>query len=254
MKTHKFSVNVPNPTDKPVDVKLSLKAASIKDISGALPPEVSKSQLQILKAGISLDACKGTTKKSLNLKLKPFSSVQVYVMAESADSKKQAVAGFHIVDTRKSKTAGGVLLICSNASLTEPAGVFITSPNCCPAVLVKKLYGVNPGEDVTRPRFRAIPSGKEIELIAQIINPTAKPLQDIKIYLEHLGGANAEFSPGTWNAGILNKGDVFYASWKLQSSNWLRSEFAPSIVVSSQGSEPVRLTSKISFESDSLNR
>lgn len=248
-KIHKFAINVPNPSEKLAEVMLSLKPASSKDISTAVVPELVKNKLHILKAGISLDGCGNVSKKSLKLTLKPFSSIHVYVNVESSLSKKQEVAGLHLVDTRKGKITGGVLLICTSKPLIESPVTVITSPNACSAVLAKGLYGIEVGKAVTKPQFRVVPSGKEIEMVAQITNPTANPLQNTRVYLEHLGGANAEFDPGIWNIGTLNKGEIFYATWKIRSKTWLRGYFEPSIVVSSQGSEPTRITDRILFAS-----
>jgi hypothetical protein len=142
----------------------------------------------------------------LKLKLQPFSTVEVYVVVNTAPSRKSGIAAFHLVDRRKRKVVGGVFLVCTNPPFTEPGGQVVSTPNPCPAVLAADLYSIVPGSDPSKASGTAFMQvGSTMELVGQITNPIATPLKYAQVYLEHLGVSNAEFTPGTWNMGTLEK-------------------------------------------------
>lgn len=90
-----------------------------------------------------------------------------------------------------------------------------------------------------------IPLGTEVEIVAPITNRTKSKLDDVYVYLEHLGGSDAQFTPLTWNVGSLAPGDLFLAVWPLSTTGWMSGRFYASIVVGSARNESVRLRAPI---------
>jgi hypothetical protein len=241
MATHRFEVNVPNPTPQNVSVQLRLDPARPSDLSW-LPREWQRLDLQGVNTCITLDPCIEEGKTDLQLKLEPFASVDVHIVVNTVPSKKPSVAAFHLVDRRQGKDMGGVLLVCTDPPFAEPRSQVVSTAKPCPAVLAKDIYAIRPGDDPSKSsRAKTILAGDTVELVAQITNPTDKSIKDAKIYLEHLGVSNAAFMPGTWNMGTLAKGDVFYATWPIRTTAWQVGSFNACLVVVSQGMDPVRL-------------
>lgn len=247
MTDHQFTVNVPNPTAQSASVQLRLEPARRQDFDW-LSREYSNTALEIIDMGLALDPCARAGKPTLKLKLEPFSSVDVHVVINTATSKKPGAAGFHLVDQRRGKDVGGVFLVCVDPPFAEPAGQVVSVANPCKAILAADIYTIPPGDDPSQAsRTRPIRPGDSLELVAQITNPTGRPLKDVQAYLEHLGSSNVEFTAGTWNIGTLSKGDVFYATWPICATRWQTGSYEASIVVVSQGAAPVRLNGKISL-------
>ncbi|MBI5118864.1 hypothetical protein HZA56_20540 [Candidatus Poribacteria bacterium] len=247
MTTHRFTVNVPNPTTQRASVQLRLEPAKRQGFSW-LPREFPKAGLKVIAAGLALDACAEEGNPTLKLKLEPFTSIDVHAVVNTAPSKKPGVAGFHLVDHRKGKDVGGVFLVCIDPPLDEPVSQTITTPNPCPATLARNLYLIQPGDDPSKvSRIKSVRPGDILDLVAQITNPTGKSLKNTQVYLEHLGVSNVEFTPSTWNIGTLGKGAVFYATWPIRITAWQTGSFEPSVVVLSQRTDPVRLNGKLSL-------
>lgn len=247
MTTHRFTVNVPNPTAQSASVQLRLEPATRQDFDW-LPREFPKADIEVIDTGLALDPCAEEGKPILKLKLEPFTSIDIHVVVNTAPPKKPGVAGFHLVDRRKGKDVGGVFLVCMDPPFVEPVSQTVSTPNPCPATLARDLYAILPGDDPSKPsNAKPIQPGENLELVAQITNPTGKSLKDTQVYLEHLGASNVEFMPRTWNIGTLGKGDVFYATWPIRTTAWQTGSFETSIVVVSQDLDPVRLNCKISL-------
>ena len=245
MATHRFEVNVPNPSDQNVSAKLRLEPAKRADLSW-LHHKGLKTDIKVISTYIALDPCAQEGQPDLKLELEPFASIDVYVIVNIAPSKTPSVAAFHLVDRREGKDVGGVLLVCTDPPFAEPASQLVTTRNPCPAVLATGLYAIQPGDDPSKSvPVEPILAGDTVEIVAQITNPTTNPVKNTQAYLEHLGVSNAEFTPGTWNMGTLAKGDIFYATWPIRTTAWQAGSFNACLVVTSQGMDPVRLNGTI---------
>lgn len=245
MASHQFKVNIPNPTAKAVSVQLRLEPGKSSDLP-ELPREHRRAALKVLGAGLALDPCAESGKPALKLKVPPYASVDVYAIVDTGASKKPGAAGLHLIDSRNGKDVGGVFLVCADPPFADSAGQTISVRNPCPAVLATDLYAVQPGADPGQ--ANAIPHirpGDAAEVVAQITHRAGKALKGVQVYLEHLGGSNVAFAPGTWNVGTLVKGDVFHATWPVQTSAWQTGTYRASIVVVSDGYAPVRLNGDI---------
>ena len=86
-----------------------------------------------------------------------------------------------------------------------------------------------------------IPLEADLQLVAPITNPRSRRLEEVEVYLEHLGLSDAEFTPGTWSVGSLAAGDLFFATWPLRTSGQMTGTFDACVVVASKGKDPVRL-------------
>ena len=246
MTIHRFTVNVPNPGDRPSPVELRLERAQTKDLAWLAHRGVHR-PMEIKSAGIAGDPCAEQGRESLKLELKPFTSRDVYVVVNAAATGRPSVAAYHLIDHRDGKDVGGVLLVCTDPPFAEPASTTVSTAKPCPAVLAKALYAIGPGGDPATSAAQPILAGSQLTIVAPITNPTNSVLKDTRAYLEHLGTSNAEFSPGTWRIGTMAPGAVFYATWSLRASSWQVGTFAASIVVTSQGTDPVRLASKFAI-------
>lgn len=248
MTNHRFTVNVPNPTAQSVSVQLRLEPADKDKDYFWLPREFPKADLEVIDIGLAFDPCAEEGKPSLKLKLEPFTSVDIHVVVNTAPSKKPGVAGFHLVDRRKGRDVGGVFLVCIDPQFVEPVSQTVSTPNPCPATLAD-LYLIQPGDDPSKPsKAKPMRPGDSLELVAQIMNLTDKSLKDTQVYLEHLGASNVEFTSGTWNIGMLGKGEVFYATWPIRITARQTGSYETSIVVVSQGLDPTRLNGKLSLD------
>lgn len=245
MKIHRFVVNVPNPAGQDASVQIRLERGKKRDLA-MIPGKLPKGTLEIIHAGLSFNPCADRGEEALSLKLEPHSSRDVHVVIATI---KTGVAVFHVIDRRKGKHVGGVMLVCADPALVEPAGQTVSVARPCPAVIAKGTQLIRSGTDPSKlaPAIQARP-GDAVELVVPITNPTRSPLKNVKIYLEHLGTSTTTYLPAVWNAGVLNRKDVFYATWTLQIG-WRESgAFAASVVVASQGTNPVRLTAPFSLE------
>ena len=122
MSRYRFTVNIPNPTAKAASVQLRLEPAKSEHLSLA-SGERRRSAMVVKQAGISLDPCAERGERTLELRLRPFESVDVHAIFVGEPAKKPAVAGFHLVDWRNGKRAGGVML-----GVFRPAGGRTSGP------------------------------------------------------------------------------------------------------------------------------
>jgi hypothetical protein len=248
MTTHRFVVNVPNPTRSGASVELSLERGDLASL-GQPGLDVPEAELEIAAASISLEPCDEGRGK-LGVRLKPFTSIDVYVTATTADPPDPNIGGaavLHLVDRRFGKIAGGVMLVCLDGPHAETPGQLVTTRGTCPAELAD-LYFSDHETDPTKRRSRTIPANDERTLVAAITNPTSRSLTDMTIYLEHLGSSGAVFTPQAWNAGSLQPSDTFYATWTVGSHGALPGSFEASIVVDSKNRLPVRLHGQLKVE------
>jgi hypothetical protein len=151
---------------------------------------------------------------------------------------------------RKPPQVGNAL----EASLHTDSGEFRPGPNNCgsqpssqpsPIVLATDIYAIRPdGAPNDKAAVQQFTAGTTIDLVASITNPTPMPIVDAQVYLEHLGVCNGAFAPGTWNAGTLAPGAVFFATWRVHLTAWTTGTFVASIVAGSKSTDPVRLTAK----------
>ena len=244
MKTHRFVVNVPNPTSQSVSIQLRLARAKRQALS-AIFGRRPKGELEVVHAGLNANPCSDEGEPRLALKLRPFTSRDVHVVIKT---NNQGVDAFHVIDRRNNRDVGGVMIVCADPALTEPVGVGVPVANPCPAVLAKSAGIIAAGGDPSEPTPSLdVQPGAAVELVVPITNPTRTPLKNVQIYLEHLGQSTIGYVPAIWNAGTLNRNDVFYATWTLQVG-WRESGVvSATVVVASQRSNPVRLTAPFSI-------
>lgn len=241
MTTHSFVVNVPNPTRSGASVELSLERGDLAAL-GQPGLDVPEAELEITEASISLEPC-AEGRGKLGVRLKPFTSIDVYVTVRTADPPDPNTGGaavLHLVDRRVGKIAGGVMLVCPDRPHAETPGQLVTTRGTCPAELAD-LYFSDHETDPTKRRSRTIPANNQRTLVAAITNPTSRSLTDVTVYLEHLGLSGAVFTPQAWNAGTLQPSDTFYATWTVSSHDALAGSFDASVVVNSKNRLPVRL-------------
>ena len=238
MPIHRFTVNIPNPTARKAVARLRLvpvKVTDLKRLALDLP-----GKLDIVSAGITEDPCATGDRTELRLGLAPQESVDVHVVIDTGVGGEGAVA-FNLVDERPHRT-GGVMLLCVEPALTESAGQLVPTARPCPVVLGGDAYAVARGADPSKPPSDGrIPLEADLELVAPITNPRSRRLEEVEVYLEHLGLSDAEFTPGTWSVGSLAAGDLFFATWPLRTSGQMTGTFDACVVVASRGKDPVRL-------------
>jgi hypothetical protein len=244
MATHLFRVNIPNPDSRTATVELTLEPAAPADVR-RLGFEIPRGRLKLNHAGISLDPCaRGEAK--LRLRLRAHESVDVHVNVDTAPATPAGgVTAVNLVDRRDGSIAGGVLLVCVDPALADPAGQVVATPNPCPVDLAGNPYWVEPEEDPSKPAGRVLPPNKDLDLVVPLTNPRARASSDVTAYLEHIGASDAQFSPAAWNIGTLRRGDVFFATWQLITSGVSTGAFDLSVIVQSAGTDPTRLTPRI---------
>lgn len=247
MSTHKFVVTIPNSTTKAAGVQLKLVPAEPKEYAWLNHPGV-KSKLEVVDKRIVLDPCdKG--KPELKLELEPLSTIQVHIVINTNTGKKAGVTGFHLVDIRQGKPVGGVLLLCAHPTYKPPKPKVVKVPNMCPAVLAKPLYTIWPGADPSKAASHAdLEAGRSLELVAQITNSKERPLHNARVYLENMGHSKVTFVPGTYSMGTLQRGNVFYATWKINADIWQEGSFEPDLVVSADNFVPTRINGSLRFK------
>lgn len=237
MAQHRFKVNVPNPTAHSVVAQLRLEPGKTADLP-ELPRDYRRGTLKVERAGLSVDPCAESGKRELKLRLEAHASIDVYLIVDTAAAKKPGAAGLHVIDSRGGKDVGGVFVVCVEPPLVEPVGAVVPTHRPCPASLAD-LFPVAPGSKPDKTRMIAVRPGDGIELVALIAADRA--LKGVQVYLEHLGTCNAAFLPATWSVGSVQKGDVFAATWALQTSAWQTGTFRASVVVVADGFDPTRL-------------
>ena len=244
MKTHRFVVNVPNPTKQSASADLRLAQVTKPQLS-AIVGKRAKGTLEIVKAGLNLNACSDEGEPRLSLKLAPFSSRYVHVVIATNHA---GIAAFHVIDRRSNKDVGGVMLLCADPALSEPVGVAVPVARPCPAAIAAGARIIASGSDPSKPAPSInVQPGAAVELAVPIMNPTRTALKNVQIYLEHLGKSTISYLPALWNAGDLNRNEVFYATWTL-NVGWRESGVvSASVVVVSQRTNPVRLTAPFSI-------
>lgn len=246
MTTHRFTVNVPNPTAQRSVANLFLRMAKRRELNG-LALDLPRRPLKILRAAIGLDPCDCGRDKRMTVKLRPYSSLDVYVEIEMASAREAAgIAAVHLVDQRPDGRKGGVLLVAADPSIVDPVGQVVDVKSPCPVGLAGRPYPVEPDHDpshrLTAPIF---PAGREFDLVVPLTNPTRSRLADVQVYLEHLGACDAGFRPVLWNIGLMNPRGVFFATWRVTTAARQNGKFQVSVVAVSRRANPVRLTASI---------
>jgi hypothetical protein len=246
MTTHRFAVNVPNPEPSSVTVELGFQQAGAADLQ-ALLLQVPKAELEIERAGISLDPC-DAGERGLKRRLRAHSSIDVYatvVTQSPANPAKGGTAALQLTDRRNGKVVGGVLLACIDPPMQDGPGQDVPTRTPCPVTLSRAPYAVEPDTDPSSSAPQTIPSGATVDLVARLTNTKRPRLTDVTAYLEHLGGSDAQFTPAVWNIGTLRQDDVFYATWRVTATGISSGSFEISIVVQSKGTDPTRLKAPI---------
>ena len=241
MTTHRFAINIPNPSghDEIVELALQPVAGGLQATHIPLPPGT----LHVERAGISLDPCGTDGHSTLELKLKPLTSATVTVTVVTAPSAKGGTAALELVDRRGKRVAGGVTLACIDPPLKAGQPRKIPTDNPSPVALASKPYPVAPNANPSiRPANPTLMLGTTCDFVAPLTNPGRTPLDEVRAYLEHLGTSGAAFTAMTWNIGTLAPGAIFYASWRVRPIGWQTGAFAASIVVQSKGRDAVRLS------------
>ena len=245
MATHRFSINVPNPT-----ARAEVASLTLEPVAGALPSPglgLPESTLKVESAGISIDPC-GAGRRALQVKLNPFSSATVPAVVITKPGRKGGTAAFQLVDRRGRRVAGGVTLACVSPPPRDATAKTIAAANPCPVALAWPPYAITPGSDPSqRPPRPAITSGVACDLVAALTNKTRAALPNVQAYLEHLGGSDATFTPTIWNIGMLAPKQTFYATWAVRCTGVKAGAFTASMVVSSDGTDPTRLRVPISI-------
>jgi hypothetical protein len=237
MTTHRFKVNVPNPTDRDVVVQLRLepgKLAGIAELSRA----DKRGPLKVVSAGLARDPCADSGRPELKLKVGARDSVDVYAIVATAASQRPGATGMHVIDRRGGKDVGGVFVVCAEPPLADAAGVIVPARRPCPASLVE-LFAVASGAEPVPANGVAVRPGDAVDLVALV--RTGQAVKGLRIYLEHLGVGNGDFTAATWNFGTVAKGQVVPARWGMQSSGWQTGAFRASVVVVADGFDPTRL-------------
>lgn len=247
MATHRFSINVPNPTAKAASVLLTLEAAKNTDLKN-LCLNMHPETLEVENFFITTDQCAKEGKQELQTKLDPYASLEVFVVIQTSAVTKPGNVFYNLIDKRGGTVVGGVLLACQEPVIPDGPGTVIGTKNPCPAILAADIYLAEADGDPRKPIPKnKIPFGVSVDIVAAITNPTPKPLSDVVVYLEHLGISGLEFEPGVWNVGTLEPKDVFYATWATKLNPLQNPKFSASVVVTSQRKDPVRLNSSFAL-------
>jgi hypothetical protein len=250
LKTHRFTVNVPNATEKAAVANLSLEAVTPAKLAG-LSLNLPGKPLKVLRAMIALDPCgERPAGKRIVVKLRPRSSVDVHVLIDTESARgADGAAAIHLVDRRAGGQKGGVMLIVTHKKPANPAAQTVAIANACPVVLAGTAYPVALGDDPgQRPASSVVTAGTEFELVAPVTNPTGKSLADVRVYLEHVGTCDADFRPATWNIGELKPKAVFYAAWRVKARAGQSGTFKASVVAVSRRANPVRLSAQMRID------
>jgi len=241
MKTHRFTITVPNPTDASAVVNLSLEPDSV---AGLKPPlDVPRAAIKVTKAFLSLEPCAQEGPSKLKLTLKARTSVDVHVTAITSDPADRRIGGtsaIQVVDRRGGKVVGGAMFVCVDGPAAMSPGKFLATKKPCPVTMAKNPYGVPLDGHPLKAIIKTLPLAQTFTLVVPITNPRATTLRDVTAYLEHLGRTGATFVPGRWNVGALEPGQVFYATWTVTSGS-RPGNFEASVVVESRNADPTRL-------------
>src|SRR5262249_4064399 len=136
--------------------------------------------------------------RPLRVQLPARTATTVHVSIDTTG--QHGAAAMKLVDRRGGEVVGGVTLLIVEGGLPDPPIQPLPAKNPCPMVLGEELYWLPSALPVWAERFEgAVPPGSEVKLVAWITNPTETTLENATVYLEHLGGADAEFQPATWN-------------------------------------------------------
>jgi hypothetical protein len=240
MNIRRFEVNVPNPGPGTALIDLSLETGSPDELVALGFP--TSEPLKVRDAGITLDPCADTGEGRLDLKLEPRASATVYVVVDVVGG--QGAALLHLVDRREDQV-GGVMLACFEGIDADPPGTTIFPERPCPIQFAGPLYACTE-TDATHEDPDGIVLGGWSWLAVPLVNPTADAEGEAYAYLEHLGGADGEFEPGTWQLGDFAPGERFLAVWRVRIDS-ASAPFRPCVVVGSAKTDPVRLTGEAAF-------
>src|SRR5262245_51661599 len=136
MATHRFSINVPNPT-----ARAEVASLTLEPVDGALPSPglgLPESTLKVERAGISFDPCGAGGRRTLQVKLNPFSSATVTAVIITKPNRKGGTASFQLVDRRSQRVVGGVTLACVLPPPRDPTAQTIAAANPCPVILARQ--------------------------------------------------------------------------------------------------------------------
>jgi hypothetical protein len=130
---------------------------------------------------------------------------------------------FHLVDRREDHR-GGVMMACVDWLDTDPPGQVIAPEVPCPIVLAAHPYPCLE-EDSTSEDPAGVVPGQWATFAFPLLNKSSETLDGSSAYMEHLGGADAEFAPGSWQLGL--DGGPQYASRNVAYSGRLTSSITP---------------------------
>lgn len=245
MGSHRFTVNIPNHTERTVVANLQLEPAKPSHLSQL--PQLPRARLKVLSVAIATDPCE-EGQSALRLPLRKFQSIDVYVTVVTADPADPTIGGtaaFHLTDRRSDRLGGGVLLVCVDPPPATSRGQVVEVAKACKVVVSGNLYAVSVGGDPSKPRWRTLPTGRTVDLVAPLTNPGRRRLTGVTAYLEHLAGSDAQFVPRAWSIGSMRVDDIFYAVWTVTAGDYLLGSFDASIVVQSAGTNPTRLRAPV---------
>lgn len=265
-----ITIQLPNPTDRDVRVEVRLETVPEDQLSSLgidLPSErlrLRTARMTTLSRSSTFVGCLSAIQmtlvafvrwligrpgevrvRPLHVRIGPQSTTAVRVSIATIGAK--GVAAMRLVDVRDGRVVGGVTIVVLEG-VVEPVGHPIPAENPCPILLTEEPFWLPaPAEPNARRLGGPLPAGSDVKLVAWLTNPTKEPLEDATAYLEHLGGADAEFRPATWNLGSFEPGATFPATWLVRAQPSTSGSWTSSIVVESKGFEPIRLRHPIAF-------
>ena len=270
MATKRFTINVPNPSDGAAAPELRLEPVPEAELT-ALGYDLPAERLQILATRMTTNAPASTLTgcldaiwvailtlifrilrrpvplrpRPLTVRLAPQSSADIHVVIHTAGGA--GAAAMHLVDRRDGRVVGGVTLLVVEGLINAPGG-FIPARSPCPLELAEPMYWLPAGSEPDAPRPGGpIPAGYDVELVAWVRNVGGGVLSDATAYLEHLGGAQADFRPARWNIGSIESGVGFPLMWRARGQLGAGGLATASIVVEAKGYDPTRLRADLDF-------
>jgi len=176
--------------------------------------------------------------RPMTLRLRPMSTVDVVVALDVTGAL--GAAGVRLVDRRGGRIVGGVTVLAFEG-IAEQRPSTIPAEKPCPMSIEPLVWLPHRVPADRRSEGGPLPVDLDVDLVAWVSNPTDRVLSDATAYLEHLGGAPADFRAGRWNLGEFGPGMRFPLRWCVTASSAAAGQWAASIVVAATGFDPTRV-------------
>jgi hypothetical protein len=245
-----------NDSAQPLDVRLELEQVGWRDLPPLRPLagrrrvgtlEVSGAGFIDYPCGVLIGRDEVEATSDLRLELAPGERRVVGVLIDVAaepDPARLDVAVFHVREQRSDGAEGGITIVAASNPELIGSELVAEEQSACPVDLAAELtWSEFAGEGGNRQR--SVPSSSDGYLVAEFVNTSAAPIDELELWLESHSITEARIDPLVFQAVRLDSGATLRATWPIELGPAVPDRYLASFVATSRKHTPHRVVASI---------